>query len=73
MEDGKPGRQSKTRADEFINRVVKLVNELHKDPRFKPLRVMIELDERGKLPKVTVRAVPPGVKLLSDERKKVAS
>jgi hypothetical protein len=62
-----------TRAEEFINRIVKHANELHEHPRYKPLKIMIELDERGKLPKVTVRAVPPGVTLRKDERKPVPS
>ena len=61
-----------TRADEFIQHIVKLIHAEHEKPRYKMLKLMVELDERGKLPKVTVRAVPPGVVLRKDEKKAVA-
>lgn len=68
MNDGKPAQ---SRAEEFIQHIVKLINTEHEKPRYKMLRLMVELDERGKLPKVTVRAVPPGVTLRKDEKKAV--
>ena len=70
MSDRKP---APSRAEEFIGKVVKLIHELHEQPRYQPLRLMVELDERGKFPKVTVRAVPPGVVLRKDEKKKAAT
>jgi hypothetical protein len=62
-------KEQKPRAVEFLKRIETFVQVLHGDPRYKTLRVMVELDERGKLPSITVRAATPEVKLLRDGKK----
>jgi hypothetical protein len=68
MADNGKDRKSKTRADQFIDRVMKLVMDEWEKPYYKSLHIFMEFDNRGKLPQVTVRVVPPGVKLKRDER-----
>ena len=60
---------------QFLNSIKLEVRRLHRAEKYSGLRVMIEEDERGKIPMLTVRVYPPGVKtrkeLLQEKQLKV--